>query len=158
MKKLIIIGIVVVVLVGGIFGGTVLAGKPADKPPIGEAAIMMDSGGGNLTVFHDGCGDIPVWVSPEYEQTRHISVTLYVEGCDFDPSDRLRIRTYFRNSDGTPACNATVLEYLEGYWEAKTIEFDATRWDIIACEGNPSDPSDYFEFYFSYTTIYPVVD
>lgn len=151
MKKLIIIGIVVVVLVGGIFGGTALAARPAAAPAM--SPVMMDGGSANLTMGFHMAGP-PQFVSPEYDQMRHISVTLWADSCDMDQYDNIYVRAYFDKSDGSIA-KIVVLEFTDCDFRPIIIEFDARQWEIEGCDGNNSGA---FEAYVNYTMTYPVVD
>ena len=90
MKKLIITGVLVGILVFSLVGGVVLAtGKHASNP---VTPLAMETLSGELTATHLA-DDFPEFVSPEYSQMRHISVTIFATGMDSE--DHLYVRAYF---------------------------------------------------------------
>ena len=114
---------------------------------------MMDGGGGNLTITWIP-DDFPQFVSPEYKQMRHISVTLWAQPYAMNATDVIYVRAYFDKGDGTIA-KVPVLVYNPCDFYPRNIEFDARQWDIL---GDDADQSGDFPAYFTYTTIYPVMD
>jgi hypothetical protein len=148
MKKLVIITCLVAVLIGGLVGGGVLA---ATTPPAGP--VMMDGGGGNLTVawVDPLCDcDSPQFTSPQYNQVRHISVTLYAN--PLNSGDTIQVRAWLKDSKGA-AHIVPVLKLNSCTEQYGTIEFDATRWEIYGTKSEEAGSN--ITVYFAYTTTYP---
>jgi hypothetical protein len=149
MKKLVIISCLIAALIAGLVGGAVLAGS---RPPASPVAgpVFMDGSSDILSIGYIP-EDFPQFVSPQYPQMRHISVTIYVAGMTSgSPADDLAVRAYMGNNPLSPL-EVPILR-LSSCDQIGTIEFDATRWDII---GSDNDHSGNFTVYFSYTTTYP---
>jgi hypothetical protein len=151
MKKLVIIICLVAALIAGLVGGTTLAASKPPTVPVVGPAIMMDGGSGNLTITYIP-ESFPQFVSPQYNQMRHISVTLYANPSLTTPLDTICVRAYWKDSEGARSAKVVVLELTSCELHGRTIEFDATRWDIV---GNDADDSGDFEAFFNYTTTYP---
>jgi hypothetical protein len=146
MKKLVIITVLVVGLIGGLVGGTVFA---ATRPPAGPVAgpVLMDGGSGNFTAYYNEELE-PSFVSPQYKQMRHISVTLWAK--DMTEYDGVYVRAWI-DSRGIPS-GVVVLKFTSSDIHARTIEFDATQWEIVGDDYEGTFP---FPVYFNYTTTYP---
>jgi hypothetical protein len=151
MKKLLVLVAAFVLISVLAIGSSVMAkGDDQDKvSPWLEKLTLMENGSGNVLVTYIP-EDFPQFVSPEYPQMRHISVTIF-PSTNMSAGDSLYVRANFFKENGDLAAKVPVLALFDIADLPKTVEFDATQWEII---GNDADNSLNFTVYFNYTMTY----
>jgi hypothetical protein len=154
VKKLIIIGVLVVVLILGAVGGTVLASsKPTAQPPV----MVSD---GDIAYFAPGEGtnqNLLTLAQPSTSGVVHVSLTVFIPAGSFhDPYDSVTAVIYFPDKKGETDLYHWI-EFPEGL---TTVEFDAGTlpdypyaWNLKAYNCGPS--SYYMSVSYNYTMTYP---
>lgn len=149
MKKLIIISVLVILVVGGIFGGTALvSSKPAGS------GVMMETGGDSVLL--QSAGETTL-AAVYIDGVAHVSLTAFVEAT-LNP-DTVYVKVGFESKNGQYIAPKTI-QLEEGL---NTLEFDAMQmhggsprfdfcWKLIA--NNADDDRDIMVSY-NYTMTYP---